>query len=347
MVIKYTLFIIFLVILLVGYLFYSEYRDNIVFRGEKFTESYGVRKLLDFIIPRDTKVTDNRLFYVFGSTTVRDFYVIKLISLVCAIVVSFCVVYTNYFNNRVEAFEAPKDLAYPIEEHDYNILVKDLSFFTMDKQTDLENLNRNIKYSDEYLRYSQTSIEVLYDALYDINYKLNNAFGLIEIIVAIMIILGGWCLPDFILWLLFKMLKMDMSYEYAKLESYIYLNCDSRVETILTGLTQESLVYRELFKAFLLRYREDRVESYKLILGEPTFTQEFKTLVEYLNLLENGNPASVKNKISVNRTNYLNKLRFEIRRSAKIKRDILFGICVGTVVVSLGGVLVAIITNAF
>ena len=106
-------------------------------------------------------------------------------------------------------------------------------------------------------------------------------------------------------------------------------------------------MYRELFKAFLLRYREDRVESYKLILGEPTFTQEFKTLVEYLNLLENGNPASVKNKISVNRTNYLNKLRFEIRRSAKIKRDILFGICVGTVVVSLGGVLVAIITNAF
>lgn len=347
MIIKYTLIIVFIIIALVGYLFYVEYRDNIVFRGERFTESYGMRRLLDFIIPSDTKVIDNRLFYVFGSTTVRDFYVSKLICLICSIVISFSVVYTNYLNNRLEAFENPKNLAYAIEEHDYDIISEGLSFEQIDRESDLDLLNKNIKYSDNYSRYVLTDLDLLYDALANVNFNLSNAFGLFEMILGIMLILGGWCLPNSILWLLFKALKMDMSYEYAKLESYVYLNCDNRVENILTGLTNESLVYRELFKAFLLRYREDRVESYKLVLGEPSFTHEFKTLVEYLNLLENGNPESVKNKITVNRRNYISRLKFDIRKSAKTKKDVLYAICIGTVVLSLGGVLVAIISSAF
>lgn len=347
MIIRYVLIIIFIIIALIGYLFYNEYRDNIVFRGERFTESYGMKRLLDFIIPNDTKVIDNRLFYVFGETTVRDFYVVKLISLTCSVVVAFSVAYTNYLNNRIEAFENPKNLPYSIEEHDYNVLIEDLTFEQIDRQVDLEILNRNIKYSENYSRYVLTSLDLLYDALVDMNFKLYNAFGLSEMILVVIIILSGWCLPNGILKLLFNMLKMDMSYEYAKLESYVYLNCDNRVENILSGLVNESLVYRELFKAFLLRYREDRVESYKLVLGEPTFPQEFKTLVEYLNLLESGNPESVKNKITVNRKNYLNKLKFEIRKSANTKKDILYVICVGTVVVSLVGVLVALVLNAF
>lgn len=347
MIIRYVLVIIFIIIMLIGYLFYSEYRDNIVFRGERFRESYGVKRLLDFIIPNDTKVIDNRLFYVFGDTTVRDFYVVKLLSLVCSVVIAFSVAYTNYLNSRIETFENPKNLPYSIEEHDYNVLIKDLTFEQIDRQADLEILNRNIKYSENYSRYLLTSVDLLYDALIDMDYKLANAFGLPEIILVIMIILGGWCLPNGILKLLFSMLKMDMSYEYAKLESYVYLNCDNRVENILSGLVNESLVYRELFKAFLLRYREDRVQSYKLVLGEPTFPQEFKTLIEYLNLLENGNPNSVKNKITVNRKNYLSKLKFETRKSAKTKKDVLYVISVGTVVVSLFGVLVALIFNAF
>ena len=63
--------------------------------------------------------------------------------------------------------------------------------------------------------------------------------------------------------------------------------------------------------------------------------------------MENGNPNSVKNKITVNRKNYLSKLKFETRKSAKTKKDVLYVISVGTVVVSLFGVLVALIFNAF
>ena len=62
MIIKITVFVIFLIIALLGYLFYTEYRDNILFRGESFSESYGVKVILDYIVPKDTRVLDNRLF---------------------------------------------------------------------------------------------------------------------------------------------------------------------------------------------------------------------------------------------------------------------------------------------
>lgn len=346
MLFKFVAFIIFLVVCLLGYLFYSEYKDNILFRGESFKESYGVKVILDLLIPKDTKVIDNRLFYVFGSTTVRDFYVIKIIVFLCSIIVTFSVTYTNVLNNKLAVFTSSGELPYVISESDYEILVNGLSFQQLDAIDDQRTLNKNIKYSDNYSRYSLTDIELLYSTLDDMTYDLDNVFGITEMLVAVILLVLGWCLPELILLLLFKWLKSDMSYEFAKLESYIYLNCDQRVEHVLVGLANEAIVYRELFKAFLLRYREDRFLSYSLILGNAGFTQEFKTLIEYLSLLENGTPEIVKSKIVINRKSYMDKLKFDIRKSSKDKKDILSVTCIVSIVIGLGGVLVSLIMSA-
>ncbi|MFQ9249435.1 MAG: hypothetical protein ACLR3R_19515 [Clostridium paraputrificum] len=347
MIIKITVFVIFLIIALLGYLFYTEYRDNILFRGESFSESYGVKVILDYIVPKDTRVLDNRLFYVFGNTTVRDFYMVKILVFLCSIVVCVAVVTTNVLSNRLHVFTTPPgDLPYVISESEYEVLSLDLTFNTIDEEKDLYNLTRNMRSSSEYNRYLTTDTNLLYEAIESMSYALNNTFGVGEILVAIIILLLGWFLPNIILSLLFKLLKSDMSYEYAKLESYIYLNCDQRVETILVGLANEAVVYRELFKAFLLRYREDRFLSYSLILSNQGFTQEFKTLIEYLSLLENGTTQSVKSKITINRRNYMDKLKIDIRRSAKNKRDFLHSACLISVIIGLGGVLVTLIKSA-
>lgn len=345
MIIKIVGFIIFLIIALLGYVFYAEYKDNILFRGESFKESYGIRVILDFIIPKDTHVIDNRLFYVFGETTVRDFYMTKLLCFLCSIVVSVSVVVTNYYNNRLDVFSGTKDLPYVINEHEYNILVKDLTFNTIDEHSDMINLKRNIKNSSEHSRYVLTDSELLYKTLRNMTSDLQSCFGIMEVISGLLVLLLGWFIPNIILSVLFKLLKADMSFEYAKLESYIYLNRDERVETILMGLANESLVYRELFKAFLLRYREDRFLSYSLILGNSGFTQEFKTLIEYLSLLENGTSEAVKNKIIINRKSYMDKLKMEIRKSAQSKKDALNAACIFSIVIGIVGVLVNIISS--
>lgn len=347
MIMKIVVIIILIIIALLGYLFFTEYRDNILFRGESFSESYGVKVILDYIVPKDTRVLDNRLFYVFGKTTVRDFYMIKILVFLCSIVVAVSVVTTNVLSNKLSVFTTnPGELPYSINESEYNILSRDLTFSTIDEEQDLYYLARNMRESDNYSRYLTTDTTLLYEAVEAMSTALDNTFGLSEMFALIAILLLGWFSPNMILSLLFKLLKSDMSYEYAKLESYIYLNCDQRVETILVGLANEAVVYRELFKAFLLRYREDRFLSYSLILSNHGFTQEFKTLVEYLSLLENGTAEAVKAKININRRNYMDKLKIDIRKSAKNKRDFLHSACLISIVIGLGGVLVTLITSA-
>lgn len=343
MTMYFILGVLTIILMLAGYLVFLEYRDNITFRGERFTESYGVRRILDFVIPKETRILDNKLFYLFGDTvSIRDFYVVKLVSFMASLILAFAVMTTNFLNNRVEVFEKERDFPFLISSEDFLHLTEDLSFQTLDMNEDFKLIVRNKSYVEDRSKYLNVDVEILYNVLKDMHSEYENAFGIGIIFTGFLVICGGWYLPSFVIWLLFLVMENNMSYEFAHLEGYIYINCGRRVPDILKGLCVESTLYRQLMSAFYLRYTEDRTMAYDLVLSDTRFSTNFRTLVGYLKLLEDSDFEVVKDKIKVNQDNFKTKLREDTIRSTNDKRYVLKLMLYGSVMLNLIGILITL-----
>ena len=349
MFLKFVLLIIALIVILVGYLLYAEYSDDLRFRGETFRESRGVDAILNLIIPKDTRILDNRLFRLFGSeetlmdsngnftkkgSSIKSFYVAKLLCLVCSFVLAFAVMYTNFFNNRIKVFEQRRDIPFLITESDYKILTNDLSFQKLDYVDDLKKLSEAKKYVKDPVEYLPVDLELLYNVLSSMNKDYNSAFGLGVISSGLLIVLMGWFLPNMFVSFTHNLMIKNSDLEFSKLEGYIYINCHKRVSEIIRGLCQESIFYKTQMEAFRLRYQEDRILSYDLILQEKQLSENFRTLINYLKLLEDSDVEFIRESIRVNQENFRANLRRSILNDISSKTAVISTLLFGTIVVS-------------
>lgn len=361
MLLKFVLIVVFLILILVGYLMYSEYRDDLRFRGERFRDSRGMDYLLDAIIPNDTRILDNRLFRLFGSPTteyvsvgnnraisksgasVRDFYVVKLICLLVSIVLSFSIMYTNFLNNRVAVFEKSRDLPFLISEADYQVLVDGLSFQTLDYISDIKKINNSKKLVENPADYINIDSGLIYSSVKDMYDDYNSSFNMGVIIVGLLVVLLGWFLPNIVVDFMHNIMIKNSDFEFSKLEGYIYINCHKRVSEILKGLCNESIFYRTQLEAFSLRYQEDRGLSYELILSEKQFSENFRVLIGYLKLLEDSDVKFVKETIKINQDNFRDKLKKSILKDMDNKSRVILGILFFTIIANSIVLLVSLI----
>lgn len=350
MLLKFVLFITAIIVFLVGYLFFSEYMDDLKFRGERFRDSKGMDSLLNFIIPSDTRILDNRLFRLYGDVStkvvnvngyksfkragasVRDFYVVKLICLVCSFVLAFSVMYTNFLNNRIAVFETHRDIPFLVSEEDYFILTGDLSFQALDYTSDLKKLSDAKKRVTNPEDYLTIDLGILYNTLHAMYKDYNSSFGLGVIFSGIIVVLLGWSLPNMFVNFVHNLMIKNSDFEFSKLEGYIYINCHKRVSDVLKGLCEESIFYRTQLESFRLRYQEDRELSYDLILQEKQFSENFRTLINYLKLLEDSDVDFVKATIKVNQENFRDNLRRSILREVSSNTAIINSLLFGTLV---------------
>lgn len=320
----------FIILALFGYLFYSDYRDNIVFRGESFSESHLSRKLIDFFMPNEkaAKRIDNNLFYLTHTKTVRDFTMMKVIILFFSIIMSASIVYTNYLNDRATVFTKERELPVKISESELETLRYKLSFQQIDYQTDLNRLNSNITKVEDVSKFIAVDGELLYQTIKTMIVELESCFGFKSILTFIAIIIAMWYLPNIILKLLDSMLGRDLFFEYSRLESYIYMNADKRVDQIIRGLTYEAVIFRAPFTEFLTRYREDSAYAYDLVLTTRGCHMKFKRLVEYLKLLDNTSPSKAREKIAVHQANNLriveNMYLYSIEKKKSICKTMIY-----------------------
>lgn len=312
-----------IVLSLIGYVFYLDYRANILFRGETFKESAFSRKLIDFFMPKPhvAKKIDNNLFYLTHTKTVRDFTLMKIIVLFISIIFSVAVVFTNFVNDRDTVFTRERVLPSKISRSDYEVLVDRLSFQEIDYQSDLSRISSNISRTERPSIYQTLDTSLIYQTLKEMKIELGSCFGITSIITFIGIIVAAWFAPNIILNLLDKMLGKDLYYEYSRLESYIYMNADKRVDHIIRGLTYEAIIFRAPFIEFLARYREDSEYAYDLVLTTRGAHLKFKRLIEYLKLLDSTSPRKTREKISVHQANNQAIVRNMFRASIEKKKS--------------------------
>lgn len=333
----FVLIISLLIIFLSGYLVYVNYMDNLYFRGESFQESYAVKRVIDFILPKEEKAAlmDNIVFHLDAKKSVRDLYLLKLICFVSAIIIAFAVVFTDYLNDKSKVFVEKRDLPFSISEDHYVQITSGLTFQKLDRVEDIDLMKSNIRYIDDGEIYLTVSSTLLYDTIYEMNKDLGKLFNFIDIITFLIIILIGWYIPSLIVRALNKMLLMSSEFEYAVLESFIYLNSELKTELLLTGLVRESVVYKQLFIVFLQRYREDNVASFDLVLKNSEFSKNFRTLIEYISLLESTDAGSVKQKILINQKNSFEMLVDSVKNSIINKRNAVYFLAYASIVVNL------------
>ena len=336
-----------LVLSLVGYIFYTDYKDNIVFRGESFRESRISRKLIDFFMPSEKTANkiDNNLFYLTHNKTVRDFTMMKVIILFISIIMSIAIVYTNYLNDRATVFTKERELPVKITEADLEILSYKLSFQEIDYTSDLNRLNSNITKTENIANYIAVDSALLYETVKAMLVELEGCFGFGSIVSFFLIIIGMWYAPNVILYFLDKMLSRDLHYEYSRLESYIYMNADKRVDTIVRGLTYESVIFRAPFTEFLTRYREDSEYAYDLVLSTRGCHMKFKRLIEYLKLLDNTSPSKAREKIAVHQANNLEIVKNMYLYSIEKKKGICKGMIYSAIFVNLIAIAYGIVTS--
>lgn len=344
MLFYFVLGILSLVFILVAYLVYINYKENVVFRGETFRESQGIKKLLDFIIPKDTRILDNKLFFIYGfKVTVRDLYLVKLLSLVVATILSFSIMYTNFLHNRLEVFESQKDFPFTITEENYRILVEDLSFQTLDYKDDMAKLSANKKRVPEPAMFVNVDNDLLYTTIGNMKHDYEHAFTFFILLSGIIIIIIGWYFPNIFVNLCFRILDSSSDYEFAELEGFIYIHANSRIEVIIDGLINESLMYKQMFRIFKRYYSRDPSTAYSRILLEKDLSINFRTLVGYLEMLETSDREKVKTKIRINQDTYKKKLKTTITTQAENKRFALTFFAYIGIGVNLLGMLIALI----
>lgn len=334
-----------LILCLVGYLFYIDYRSNILFRGESFKESKVPKKLIDFFMPNpnSAKKIDNNLFYLTHTKTVRDFTMMKVIILFISIFLSASIVYTNYLNDRANIFLKERELPSKISEQDLDVLLYRLSFQEIDFQQDLNRLNSNIESTSDVSSFIALDGSLLYETVKTMKIELEECFGISSVLLFFAIILFAWYTPNVILFMLDKMLGRDLYYEYSRLESYIHMNADKKVDNILRGLTYEAVIFRAPFIEFLARYREDSAYAYDLILTTRGAHVKFKRLIEYLKLLDNSSPSKVREKIEVHQANNLSIVTNMYKFSIQKKKDICKGMIYAAIFVNLIAIAIGII----
>lgn len=336
-----------LILALIGYLVYSDYKANILFRGETFKESRISRKLVNFFMPSDkaAKRIDNSLFYLTHTKTIRDFTMMKVIILFVSIILSASIVYTNYLNSRASVFLRERELPVKISEHDYEILTDKLSFQKIDSQSDMNRLNSNIPKTENVQNYIALDGTLLYSTLKTMKIELQACFGFSSIMLFILIILFMWYLPNIILHMLDKMLGRDIHFEFSRLQSYIHMNADKRVEQILRGLTYEAVIFRAPFMEFLTRYREDSEYAYDLVLKTKGAHSKFKKLIEYLKLLDNSSPAKAREKIEVHQENDLELVKNLYRYSINKKKGVCKMMIYAAIFINLAAIVFGIVTS--
>lgn len=341
----FVLISITLILALIGYLVYTEYRENIIFRGEKFSESILAKKVIDFFMPNRerARIIDNRLFYLFNDFNVRDYVMFKVIIVCCSIVLSVAIVTTNYLNSREQVFTKYRSIPFTITENDFYYLTEGVTFEVLDRMKDQNIIMSNAQYSDNYQRYLTVDSSTLYDVLLEIYKDLDSVGGLKLLINFFLIVVFLSYLPDIVLYQLNKMLIKDMDFEFAKLESYIYANANKRVELILRGLSYESVIFRKYSIMFLKRYREDEKKTFKLFLSSPGISRRFKQLVEYILLLKTTNPDKVRDKISINQASHMSLVRSSIISSTNNKKSIVKFLIFGSFLVGLFAIAIGVI----
>lgn len=340
---------------LLGFLVYTDYKDNITFRGERFSESLFVRKVINFFMPSPKRVRslDTKLFYLFNDVTVRDYVMFKVILSCCAIVLSTSIVFTNYFNAKEKVFTKYRNIPFTISENDYHKLIENVRFSKMDMMKNQNIILSNAKYTDNYQRYLTVDSQTLYDTLQDITVDLSKVGGLKMFAMFIVLALLIIKLPDIILYQLNKILIKDMDFEFAKLESYIYANVHKKPEIIIRGLSYEAVIFRKYFTVFLTRYREDPEMSIDLMLNSPGINGKFKQLVEYILLIRTSDADRVRAKILINQANHMTVVKSSILSSINTKKticntlniasfllaiiSIIFGILMSSNMLNLGG----------
>lgn len=332
---------------LVGYLVYSDYKSNILFRGESFRESKLTKKLVDFFMPSKAKADkiDSDLFYLTHTKTIRDFTMLKIVVLFISIVLSSAIVYTNYLNNRANVFLKERAIPVKISESDYNVLINRLSFEYIDYQTDLNKLNSNISKTQRISDYISVDIQELYSTVKAMRNELDDAFGFGSIMTFFAIIVFMWYSPNMILKLLDRMLSRDLYYEYSRLESYIYMNAEKPIDQIIRGLSYESIIFRAPFMEFLARYREDSEYAYELILSTRGANLKFKRLIEYLKLLDNTSPQKAREKISVHQANNLKIVEKMYLHSIEKKKSLCKGMIYSAIFLNLIVIAIGIATS--
>ena len=314
----------FIVLGLVGYLFYIDYKSNILFRGETFKESRFSRKIIDFFMPKPQKAAkiDSDLFYLTHTKTVRDFTMMKVIILFISIIFSALVVVTNVINAKESVYTRERVIPVKVSKHDYEVLVDRLTFQEIDYRTDLSRLNSNVTRTEKPSVYLNMDSELLYDTVKTMKIELESAFGFGSILTFFGIIAAAWFLPNVILKMLDGMLGKDIHFEFSRLESYIYMNADKPVEVIIRGLSYEAVIFRAPFIEFLARYREDSEYSYDLVLSTRGANMKFKRLIEYLKLLDNTSPRKAREKIAVHQANNQQIVRNLYRASIEKKKGL-------------------------
>lgn len=335
------------ILILFGYMFYIDYRQNIIFRGESFKESQMFRKVVDFFMPNEkaAKKIDNNLFYLTHTKTVRDFTMMKVIILFISVILSLAIVYTNFLNSRANVFLKEREIPSKISEHDYNILIDRMTFQEIDYQSDLNRLNSNIAKTENVSNYIALDGQMLYDTLKAMTSELDSCFGFGSVFTFFVIIICMWYAPNVILHMLDQMLSRDLHYEYSRLESYIYMNATRPVDQILRGLTYESVIFRAPFIEFLSRYREDSEYAYDLVLTTRGSHMKFKRLIEYLKLLDNTSPRKAREKIAVHQANNIAIVRNMYRYSIEKKKGICKGMIYAAIFVNLIAIAFGIVTS--
>lgn len=335
------------ILFLFGYMFYMDYRSNILFRGETFRESQMFKKVVDFFMPNEksAKKIDNNLFYLTHTKTVRDFTMMKVIILFISILLSLAIVYTNFLNSKANVFLKEREIPTKISEVDYHILISRLSFQEIDFQSDLNRLNSNISKTENVANYIALDGTMLYETLKAMRTELSECFGIGSIFTFFAIVVCMWYAPNVILHFLDKMLSRDLHYEYSRLESYIYMNATRPVDQILRGLTYESIIFRAPFTEFLSRYREDSEYAYDLVLTTRGAHMKFKRLIEYLKLLDNTSPRKAREKIAVHQANNIAIVRNMYKYSIEKKKGICKGMIYAAIFVNLIAIAFGIVTS--
>lgn len=336
-----------IILFLFGYMFYIDYKSNILFRGESFKESQMFRKIVDLFMPNQkaSKKIDSSLFYLTHTKTVRDFTMMKVIILFMSILLSSAIVYTNYLNSRANVFLREREIPTKISESDYYVLVDKLTFQEIDLQDDLNRLNSNIGRTNNVPAYIVLDGQMLHSTLKAMTAELSDCFGLGSVFTFFTIIAFMWYAPNVILRFLDSMLSRDLHYEYSRLESYIYMNATKPVDQIIRGLTYEAVIFRAPFTEFLSRYREDSAYAYDLVLTTRGSHMKFKRLIEYLKLLDNTSPQKAREKIAVHQANNLAIVRNMYKYSIEKKKSVCKGMIYAAIFVNLIAIAFGIITS--
>ena len=304
----YIVFVIFSIISLssIGMVIYIKFKDLKEFRGDRFVETPVARFLINLVIPKrgsDLELKYKDYLYTLNkNVTLRDFYFIKILAVFIGIIISIAICVTNVRMSYNDCFKVSKKIPIEMTSSEFESLSKDLKFDGSDSDKKiLESNIRSLPDKESQYKFETLKIDTCYKYVSNMNDETSGCFGFIDFILVFGIPAFFWSIPNLIVSGLYKYLRNNSLFEYDSLETTISIMRNDKIDRVLEALEDDALYYRNLFYDFDDLYEASPADAFAVIEQHDEFSDNFKRLIRYLDMLYTQGPDYIRNIVDSNK----------------------------------------------